>query len=126
MITTPKLKNNTLFPTVLLNLNQLVNVTVKRFGEEHIIVSLEMAHRCDSESAVPPVVLVFRDNKTSELTVNYNTFKFYNVSVTAMLCNHEVANTYIDLHFGKINNQLTVMIPWLRTMMIEVLKLISL
>ena len=80
----------------------MINVTVKRFGKENITVSLEMAHRCDNESAVPPVVLVFHDSKTSELTVNYNTF--YNVSVTAKLCNREVANTYIDLHFGKINN----------------------
>ena len=94
----------TLFSTVLLNVNQLINITVKRYEEEHITVNLGMAHRCDNESAVPPVVLAFRDSKTSELTVNYNTF--YNVSVTAILCNHEVANTYISLNFGKINNKL--------------------
>ena len=103
-----KLKAHTTccIPTVYLNVSSFFMTEVERFDEEYITVMLKRIPESDdslfnyiSANSTPRLDIWFNETKTSKMRINYNIS--YNLSVSAVVCDHVVATTHLELHFGE-------------------------
>ena len=92
--------------TVYLNVSSLFMAEVERFNGHYITVMLKKIPESDdslfnyiSANSTPRLVIWFNETKTSKMRINYNIS--YNLSVSAVVCDHVVATTHLELHFGE-------------------------